>query len=120
MVRAGVVNHPCEWKWSGYQEIQQPRERYRLIDNKMLQKLLHVNSQTALAAVHRGWISSQLKCAPEREERYSKSIAIGSQSFVETVQAKMGIKAIGRRRRESRSDAYELRETMERYGHENS
>jgi putative transposase len=115
MVRAGVVTHPSEWKWSGYHEIQQPKERYRLVDNKMLQKLLHVNSQTALAAAHRGWISSQLKRAPEREERYSKSIAI-----VETVQAKMGIKAIGRRRRESRRDAYELRETVERYGHENS
>ena len=45
-------------------------------------------------AAHRGWISSQLKRAPEREERYSKSIAVGSQSFVETVQAKMGIKAV--------------------------
>ena len=61
-----------------------------------------------------------LRRVSEREERYSKSIAIGRQSFVETVQAKMGIKAIGRRRHESRSDAYELRETVERYGRENS
>ncbi len=120
MVRAGVVKHPFEWKWSGYHEIQQPRKRYRLIDNKMLQKLLHLDSQTALATAHRGWISSQLSRGPEREERYSKSIAIGSQSFVETVQAKMGMKAIGRRSRESRTDAYELRETVERYGRENS
>jgi REP element-mobilizing transposase RayT len=120
MVRAGVVKHPCEWKWSGYHEIQQPKERYRLIDNKMLQKLLHVNSQTALAATHRGWISSQLKRAPEREEQYSKSIAIGSQSFVESVQAKMGIKAIGRRARKTIGDRYQLRETVEKYGDETS
>jgi putative transposase len=120
MVRAGVVKHPSEWKWGGYHEIQQPKERYRLIDHETLQRLLHVDSHTALAAAHRGWMSSQLKCAPEREERYSKSIAVGSQSFVETVQAKMGIKAIGRRSRESLSDAYELRETEERYGDENS
>jgi putative transposase len=120
MVRAGVVKHPSEWKWSGYHEIQHPKKRYRLIDHETLQKLLHMDSQTALAATHRGWISSQLKRAPEREERYRKSIAIGSQSFVETVQAKMGIKAIGRRRRESRRDAYELRETVERYGRGNS
>jgi hypothetical protein len=46
--------------------------------------------------------------------------ALGSQSFVETVQAKMGIKAMGRRSRESRRDAYELRETVESYGNENS
>ena len=120
MVRAGVVKHPSEWKWSGYHEIQHPKARYRLIDHETLHKLLHVDSHTALAAAHRGWISSQLKRAPEREERYSKSIALGSQSFVETVQAKMGIKAIGRRSRESRRDAYELRETVESYGNENS
>ena len=81
---------------------------------------MDVDSQTALAAAHRVWISNQLKRAPEREERYSKSIALGSQSFVETVQAKMGIKAIGRRSRESLGDAYELRETVESYGNENS
>ena len=120
MVRAKVVKHPSEWKWSGYHEIQHPKARYRLIDHETLHKLLQVDSHTALAAAHRGWISSQLKRAPEREERYSKSIALGSQSFVETVQAKMGIKAIGRRGRESRRDAYELRETVESYGNENS
>jgi hypothetical protein len=102
------------------QFITTSKTRYRLIDHETLQRLLHVDSHTALAAAHRGWMSSQLKCAPMREERYSKSIAVGSQSFVETVQAKMGFKAIGRRSRESLSDAYELRETEERYGDENS
>ncbi len=29
MVRAGVVDHPCQWKWSGYHEIQKPKTRYR-------------------------------------------------------------------------------------------
>ena len=79
-----------------------------------------MNSQTALAEAHRGWLSSQLKRAPEREERYSKSIAIGSQSFVETVQAKMGIKAIGRRIRKNIGDRYQLRETVENYEDETS
>jgi REP element-mobilizing transposase RayT len=32
MVRAGVVNHPSEWPFSGYNEIQNPRQRYSLID----------------------------------------------------------------------------------------
>jgi hypothetical protein len=99
MVRAGVVTHPSEWKWSGYHEIQQPKARYRLIDHKKLLALLDVDSSTALATAHRGWIASQLQRSPEREERYSKSIAIGSQSFVESVKVKMGIKAIGRRKR---------------------
>ena len=29
MVRAGVVDHPSKWKWSGYHEIQKPKIRYR-------------------------------------------------------------------------------------------
>jgi len=32
MVRAGVVRHPAEWVHGGYREIQNPRERYALID----------------------------------------------------------------------------------------
>ena len=32
MVRAGVVKHPAQWPHSGYLEIQQPPERYRVVD----------------------------------------------------------------------------------------
>ena len=34
MVRAGVVTHPSEWNFGGYNEIQKPRQRYALIDYK--------------------------------------------------------------------------------------
>jgi len=36
MVRAGVVCHPSEWPFSGYNEIQRPRKRYALVDWTML------------------------------------------------------------------------------------
>jgi hypothetical protein len=39
MVRAGVVTHPSEWPFSGYNEIQNPRERYALIDHENLMEL---------------------------------------------------------------------------------
>ena len=32
MVRAGVVSHPSEWQWTGYNELLRPKSRYRLID----------------------------------------------------------------------------------------
>jgi len=32
MVRAGVVSHPREWNWTGYEELVGERKRYRLID----------------------------------------------------------------------------------------
>ena len=31
MVRAGVVNHPSEWSFGGYNEIQSPRRKCALI-----------------------------------------------------------------------------------------
>lgn len=36
MVRAGVVSHPSEWEFCGYNEIQEPRQRYSLIDHNRL------------------------------------------------------------------------------------
>jgi putative transposase len=32
MIRAGVVSHPGEWAHSGYRDIQEPPERYSVID----------------------------------------------------------------------------------------
>ena len=37
MVRAGIVTHPGQWKVSGYNEIQNPVSRYRLIDFEALE-----------------------------------------------------------------------------------
>lgn len=44
MVRTGVVSHPLEWKFCGYNEIQKPRKRCALIDYKKLTELLHSRS----------------------------------------------------------------------------
>ena len=42
MVRAGGVQHPKEWIFSGYEEIQNPRQRYSLMDYRRLISLLQV------------------------------------------------------------------------------
>ncbi|BBO82553.1 hypothetical protein DSCO28_31190 [Desulfosarcina ovata subsp. sediminis] len=67
MVRAGVVKHPSEWKWSGYHEIQNPKDRYRLIDHNALKSFLNVDSNEVLATTHLGWISGELKESPKRK-----------------------------------------------------
>ena len=36
MVRANMVDHPRAWAHSGYREIQQPAERYAIIDRRTL------------------------------------------------------------------------------------
>ena len=53
MVRAGVVTHPSSWPHSGYQEIQQPRNRYRIIDLPSLMGLTGYNDIQALQQQHR-------------------------------------------------------------------
>jgi putative transposase len=39
MVRAGVVSHPSEWKFGGYNEIQKPRRKCAIIAYEKLAEL---------------------------------------------------------------------------------
>ena len=45
MVRAGVMAHPSEWPFCGYNEIQNPRKRYSLIDYDSLMDLFGIRSR---------------------------------------------------------------------------
>ena len=56
MVRAGVVKHPSEWAFCGYNEIQAPRERYALIDYGGLRDLFGLRSTHDFAESHREWV----------------------------------------------------------------
>ena len=44
MVRAGVVTHPSGWAFGGYNEIQNPRQRYSLMDHETLMELVGIKS----------------------------------------------------------------------------
>ena len=69
MVRAGVVNHPSEWAFSGFNEIQCPRERYSLIDYKGLKNLLGFGSGHELAVAYCGWIEGSPKDGTNSREK---------------------------------------------------
>lgn len=98
MVRAGVVKHPSEWPFGGYIEIQRPRERYSLIDHKLLMDLLGFRSLDSLVQAHRNWVSAALAKNPgDREAQWTESVAVGRRDFVETVRDKLGVKVKGRR-----------------------
>jgi putative transposase len=60
MVRAGVVEHPSEWGFCGYNEILAPRQRYALIDYDRLRSLLNFDSMDDLSATYGGWIEEAL------------------------------------------------------------
>jgi REP element-mobilizing transposase RayT len=116
MVRAGVVDHPTQWKWGGYNEIQYPKTRYRLIDHNLLQRLLNVDNPEQFATIHKQWIDNKLTNKQTRQEQFTQSVAVGSEDFIAGVQKALGIRAKGRNMTPIPDGAYQLRDTIFEYG----
>ena len=115
MVRAGVVNHPGEWKASGFIEIQKPPKRYAIIDLKSLSELSGFTDLRDFQRVHRQWTEQALENGlAVRDDRWSEAIAVGSLAFVENVKNQLGLKAAHRDVREA-DGSYALREPAESY-----
>ena len=98
MVRAGVVAHPSDWAFSGYNEIQAPRSRYALIDYDGLCETLGFRAMNDVAEACRGWVEASLKqesCT--RDEKWTESIAVGREPFVRSVKKELGFRAKGRK-----------------------
>ena len=115
MVRAGVVKHPSEWLFCGYNEIQAPSQRYNLIDRKRLMTLCNIDDSDRLSKVYKGWVEDVLaRDKNSRESKWTQSIAVGDKYFVEQVKDKLGFKAIGKKV-SGTGDAFELREDVSPY-----
>ncbi|MFC1532747.1 hypothetical protein ACFL7M_05215 [Thermodesulfobacteriota bacterium] len=116
MVRAGVVAHPEEWPFCGYNEIQNPRQRYSLIDYQRLISLLQMKDLYELQESCRNRVEkSLLSIDQSREIKWTESIAVGSKSFIMSTLKKLGIRAKGRKVVGS-NKSYELREPAVPYG----
>ena len=110
MVRAGVVKHPSEWPFCGYHEIQKPKERYALIDYRGLKETFGFREIDEFTESYRGWIDDELtKVRRFRDPKWTESIAVGSESYVNRTKELLGADGIGRKVRE-REDTFELRE----------
>ena len=115
MMRAGVVAHPLEWIFSGYCEIQEPRRKCALIAYERLQELTGFGSYDEFTTAHRNWVEAFLEdgnCG--REGKWTQSIAIGSEGFVEKTRQQLGIRARGRKVVEA-GPAYQLPEPQVSY-----
>jgi putative transposase len=98
MVRAGVVNHPAKWKESGYYEIQYPKKRYVIIDYASLLKILNIKSMDQLQQFQREWIKDALdKNNSQRDGKWTETIAVGNEAFLENIRQKLNIKAKSRK-----------------------
>jgi len=110
MVRAGVVRRPGEWMYGGYNEIQNPKQRYSLINRQKLVALLGIKDHLYLSEYHRNWVEEILRNGSNlRDPKWTQSIAVGDKDFVMKTKAKLGAKAIGRKAQKN-NEVYELRE----------
>jgi putative transposase len=114
MVRAGVVQHPSEWTFCGYSEIQKPRQRYALIDYDALKKLLGFEDMSTLALNYRDSVEKILNERWNRDAKWSESIAVGGKSFVAETKDRLGVKVKGRKIIEG-DGGYELRDPSGSY-----
>jgi len=86
MVRAGVVRHPADWPWCGYQEIALHRQRYRILDLGELLRLKGMNDLETFAKCYRAELSQKLESGiGSREPHWTESIAVGSEVFVRSM-----------------------------------
>lgn len=124
MVRAGVVTHPAQWAESGYWEVQNPPNRYRVIDVQALIELVGLRELEQHQLARANWVDAALDRGLEgRDSAWTESLAVGSEHFVEGIKQALGMK--GRYREVTQGgDAHMLREPPaaynRRFGHEMS
>jgi putative transposase len=93
MVRAGMVDHPIKWRESGYYEIEYPKQRYSIIDYNSLLGLLGVESIGQLQSLQSEWVQEALKKdSLRREPKWTESIAVGDEAFIEKIRLQLNIK----------------------------
>ena len=115
MVRAGVVKHPSEWPYSGYNEIQQPKRKKILINYEKLIKLLGFDTYEQVKKVHKQWVESCLSDGDNfRDGKWTESIAVGSEPFIQNVKVLMGGMALGRKVLET-GESFQLKEDQYPY-----
>lgn len=94
MVRAGVVKHPGEWPHCGYLEMQSLVKRHRIIDSEALLKLLGFANAVEMCDARKLWVQqAMLRGHLRRDDRWTKSLAVGSEAFVRKFQKDLGITA---------------------------
>jgi putative transposase len=93
MLRAGVVKHPKEWPFSGFNEIINKRERYKIIDYSHLIELIGVKDREDLRQMYSERVDQEVKSNQiRREAKWTESIALGSEDFVKKIRDRLPIK----------------------------
>jgi putative transposase len=116
MVRACVVEHPRQWEFCGYKEIQNPRKRKGIIDFDRLIGLLGFENYDDLKDAHYKWVESEIQADnSDKENKWTQKIGVGSKTFIEKMKKALGYRAKGGKII-SADDTFELREAITPFG----
>jgi len=95
MVRAGVVKHPRQWKWSGHHELIGLRKRYCILNiDKLLTKLECSDYYSFLKWYQNTLDEKLLNEEQKREDFWTESKCIGDEFFVKKMADKKEQKKI--------------------------
>lgn len=115
MVRTGVVKHPSQWYWCGYNEIQTPRRKNILINYDKLSELAGYDTFNNFQIAHKNWVENSLATFDnKRKSQWSESIAVGSNEFASRILSQLGSRAKGRKILED-DQTYQVCEEIESY-----
>lgn len=115
MVRCGVVDHPREWEWSGYNELMGQRRRNRLLDiDRLLELLSHPDCETFQRNLDHTLTEMIARDCVRQEPKWTGSLAVGSNDFVTRLEPMIR----NRQRTETiaEDEVWVLKEAPESYG----
>jgi putative transposase len=116
MVRAGVVRHPSEWRWCGYDELVGTRERYRVLESDCVLQWQGGTSREDFIENYRTAIQEAIqKRELERQPVWTERIAVGGEVFTKKIC--QGVRDRTRLAREEVSaGVWTVREALASYG----
>lgn len=95
MVRARAVEHPREWEVSGYNEIQNPPQRRRIIDFQTLARLVGVETRAEIALLQEHLIRTEIGKS-RRVPGWTESVAVGDETYLRQLKVDLGIRGAKR------------------------
>lgn len=95
MVRAGAVKHPKDWADGGYCAIQNPPQRYRVVDLDRTALRLGYSGGGELQREQRRWVRDAIEAGGlcHRNPTWSESLAVGDRDYVEKVEKQLGMRS---------------------------
>jgi len=89
MVRAGVVQHPHEWAWTGWHELAGSKRRNRLLDMDALLSRLPGQTRESFAGFYQQFIGDALASenAGKRDPCWATALAVGSMPFLQHIES---------------------------------